>query len=391
MKNSITLTILALCLTSCIPNGTEENERKFKEISIDPNNVQKVKLSNIFDTYEFIKLETKDKHYIGNIDKIEKADNRYYVLNSSSSIYIFSDEGLFIKEIYSRGKGPGEYLSLSDIFFDKDKNQFIVNDLNGKKLLYYDYDGNFINEKKTDLFLFSLWKKGDSYIYYCGTHPNDPINSRLLFFDESNNLYQDYFPISENEAWYLYIVDNTNFGRVNDSSIFLYSQNDTIYNISSDIISPRYYINFSGLNIPGNFYDQKFDHIGEFMESLEKQNYAGLIDNYYETDNIILFSYMYSSDLRLVIVIKDTWEIHNIDGFFDDMFNINLFDEITYNNLPIYAFDEGIYFKIESFDFIDKYDSYMDSENNNGEISQELIDLANETKVDDNPILIKFY
>jgi len=391
MKNSITITILALCLTSCIPNGTEENEKKFKEISIDPNNVQKVKLSNIFDTYEFIKLETKDKHYIGNIDKIEKANNRYYVLNSSSSIYIFSDEGLFIKEIYSRGKGPGEYLSLSDIFFDKHKNQFIVNDLNGKKLLYYDYDGNFINEKKTDLFLFSLWKKGDNYIYYCGTHPNDPINSRLLFFDESNYLYQDYFPVSENEAWYLYIVDNTNFGRVNDSSIFLYSQNDTIYNISSDIISPRYYINFSGLNIPGNFYDQKFDHIGEFMESIEKQNYAGLIDNYYETDNIILFTYMYSTDLRLVIVNKDTWEIHNIDGFIDDMFNINLFDEITYNNLPIYAFDEGIYFKIESFDFIDKYDSYMDSENINGKISQELIDLANETKEDDNPILIKFY
>lgn len=392
MKNFILLTFLAFCLTGCFHNGIE-NGREVKELIINPNNLEIVRLSDIFNTYEFIKLETKDKHFLGNIRKIKKANNKFFVLSSSSAIFIFSDEGSFIKEIYNKGKGPGEYIRLFDIFLDKDSKHLIVNDLNGRKLLTFDYNGNFINERITDLFIFSFWKTGSHYVYYCGNHPNDEVNSKLAFFDESNNLYLDFFPITENEAQYLYIIDKTNFLSLNDSSIFLYSQNDTIYNLTSDNISPRYYINFNGLNIPRSFYDRKFDDIFEFNESLKKLNYAGLIDNYYETENIILFTYIYKGDLRLVIVNKKTWKIHNINGFIDDMTNLNLFEEFTYKNIPIFVSEGEIYFRLESFDFINRFNSYrnnVQSESFDAENFMKLKDMANESEESDNPILIKF-
>ena len=48
MKNFILFSLLTFFLTGCIPNGTKENGREFVEISIDPDNVEKVRLSDIF-------------------------------------------------------------------------------------------------------------------------------------------------------------------------------------------------------------------------------------------------------------------------------------------------------------------------------------------------------
>lgn len=350
-KIGFIFSVILFVVIGCKQSG---NNQLVREIFIDPNDSKEYRLSELFRSCRFVELEYADKKPIRSIRKMLIDEERIFILNSNLSIFIYDLEGQYIADISRRGHGPGEYLGIYDFILDNESKNIFINDLRGQKILVFDYNGNFLNEWITGLNAFSFNKIDGNLIYYIGCNMNDIKNSRLLFFNADGELYLDYFPITENEANYLYVVDNTNFPIYGSDRLFLYSQNDTIYDLNGHGLSKKYAINFNGKNIPARFYKNNFEDIIEFFEAVSERKYAGLIDNYYETPQKILFTYHYDKSLRLVLVDKKSWETFNLKGFIDDMTGINIINKIDYGSIPLSYNEHGVFFQIDHTIFNDK-------------------------------------
>ncbi len=107
MKKLMSLVLCISALVSCI-----HSEQKQSVLKIDiqrPNPVP-----DILDKYHYITLETSDESLIGEIKKIVIQNDKLYVLNSQSTIKVFDDKGKFLSGIDKKGRGPGEYIEISD-------------------------------------------------------------------------------------------------------------------------------------------------------------------------------------------------------------------------------------------------------------------------------------
>lgn len=143
MKN-ILYTIILLVLTSC--QKKIDTPVLFGNISITGEKNSKVKLSELFGTnYRIIPLETKEESLVGQINKIKKYNNQYYILTSNHILFHFDENGKFISSLNKRGKGPEEYLSIEDfdVYPNGDKTEIWLTDFTKIKI-YNSTDLSFL-------------------------------------------------------------------------------------------------------------------------------------------------------------------------------------------------------------------------------------------------------
>lgn len=106
--------VLLLKLTSCSNNDVKTEGVLFPQISLDNIESKKTDLSDIFENYRIVSLETTDESLIGGRSvKIIKR-NDYYFIKSINDIVVFDLDGKFIRKLSHAGYGPGEYDQLND-------------------------------------------------------------------------------------------------------------------------------------------------------------------------------------------------------------------------------------------------------------------------------------
>ena len=120
-------------------------------INIDVNttiqNDEILTFSTIIDSMYYVKLDNAADAIIGEISKIICANGLIYVLdtNKTKRLKLFNENGQYLMTVGSTGNGPGEYTEPTD--FCIYNQQIIVYDQYSCKLLYYDMNGSFMNEK----------------------------------------------------------------------------------------------------------------------------------------------------------------------------------------------------------------------------------------------------
>ena len=106
-----------------------------------------IRLSEFVDSVKFIKLETTDENLIKDISKILFIDDEIVVVDKmGGKIFVFDKNGNYTRKIANRGRGPGEYLSITSCNYDSDRQIFSIYDDNSCKLLLYYRNGEFIKE-----------------------------------------------------------------------------------------------------------------------------------------------------------------------------------------------------------------------------------------------------
>lgn len=131
------LFVLALILISC------NKSTKLTEISLDTDSpllskVEKIEggnLSSIVDSMRFIPLD--ESQLIGDIKRIRYANGNLYIL-ADDKLFLFKDNGEFVKEVARKGQGPEEVLELND--FDVDSTGLVI--LDHTKFLFFDINGS---------------------------------------------------------------------------------------------------------------------------------------------------------------------------------------------------------------------------------------------------------
>lgn len=121
--------------------------------SINPNEYigQSFNFSDLINDYEYLPLKLKNDEVLGAIDKILFNDSLIVVLDKyfTKSINIFSRQsGMQLLSLASTGDGPSEFREIYDFDVDFEKQELFIHDGALRKIIKFDFSGQFISEKK---------------------------------------------------------------------------------------------------------------------------------------------------------------------------------------------------------------------------------------------------
>lgn len=146
---------LILLITSCV--GWESNQGGSKyRLRLEDSSAKVLTQADVMNVIDWIALDTSEMAILGDISKIETYENTYYVLDKviRKSIFVFDEQGKFLRRIGRIGQGPGEYIHIYDFAIDRKKGHIAI--LTDASTVYlYDLQGNFITSKQVDKSL--LW------------------------------------------------------------------------------------------------------------------------------------------------------------------------------------------------------------------------------------------
>ena len=125
--------LLMILLFSCGRESSREKDNTGSVLEIDllPEPESGItKLSEIAENVEYIPLQTTDSSLLGDVVlKIVNIDNRIYILNSvedEDEILCFNTDGKFSYKINKTGRGPEEYLSITDFDISYDNTLLTI-------------------------------------------------------------------------------------------------------------------------------------------------------------------------------------------------------------------------------------------------------------------------
>lgn len=240
-------------------------------------------LNQLYEEITIVELEDNEgEDLIGIIRDIKSVD-KYIFVCDERAIHIYDINGSFVSVIDRRGRGRGEYLSLSCFDIDKESRRIIIYDSTQKKLLYYSYDGSFIKEQDCNGGLliseFAVLQNGEFIFYY---NHYDDIGNRGLWLADSNGIFKQQL-IDFNESYRSAIVKDKYLVHINDNSIGYIGDEDknVINTIVGDSIVKEYQIKCD-IKIPKRLMRKKLLSDNDMKKIFFKGGYL-------ETDNTLFF------------------------------------------------------------------------------------------------------
>jgi len=110
-------------------------------------NINLIPLSTLGRKIEYVPLETDTACLIQNISNVFLTDSLIFV-SDYNRLLKFDKNGKFIKQIGTKGRGPGEYPSLGNFLIDEVNREIFI--LSSRIVLIYDFNGNFKRDFKID-------------------------------------------------------------------------------------------------------------------------------------------------------------------------------------------------------------------------------------------------
>ena len=285
MKITYIILIVAIICISCQKEKVENIKfRKTLSIDFDKYKNQSLELSNSIDSIKIVSLKTDSIFIIGGISNLYFNDP-YFFLNDPQSqcIYIYDIHGNGISKIAKKGRGPGEFLSITDFTILED-NTVVILDNPGEKIIFYNLFGDLIQEIKIDrninidnisnidndhLALFTGYSYKNSCISILNIRSHEI--KKLLF-----NI-PHYAQNSQSE------LDQT-FTKYKESVLFKSLFDYNVFQITPDSIIPQYQFDFKKYNISFKSFDGKIETV---IAYIRRDDYISEPDCLLENDEYI--------------------------------------------------------------------------------------------------------
>ena len=169
------LVLASAAITSCCGSHSFEDSRQEMElIKVNfnsPNPKESLSWSDVVSSVKYINLSEGQNATIGNISSVRVTDNRIYVQdNPNKQLLVYDLDGNYLMKIQRQGRGPGEYVSLTQFDVNETTGEITIMDLPSRKLLVYSDSGEFVRSisfvENDDVPRdFALLENGD-YVFY---------------------------------------------------------------------------------------------------------------------------------------------------------------------------------------------------------------------------------
>lgn len=277
--------------------GCKRNSQKLKiHENIKLINVQRpledkfLTSSDYFDSIDIVPLETTEKSLIASINRIIVYNDNIYILDrKSNSVLVFNISGSFTFRIKSIGRGPGEYMQVGDFCVDLENEKIVVYAHDPMKLLYYDFNGNFLAEEGLeDIFNNIMAVDGKIIMFDIDDNKGKyawvkSYNSNLL--NGSHEIPEHVLKFQNQRTGYPMVCKSKQpyFFSPLDYNIYLCSKNG---------ISPKYRLDFGKNNIDPSFLlSIKDNEVARLFQHCTEKKYGFYISNFRETDDYVMFKF----------------------------------------------------------------------------------------------------
>ena len=295
-------------LLSCKP---QQHQHENKTIYIPLTDKKILSVNDIFKEIKYIPLETNNFSLLTsitsqNFSKLILKDGYIYTQELDRPLFIFDENGRWIRTIERRGQGPEEYLNFSS--FDVNNNREIaVVDGMRKKILFYSWEGEFLaissyhGDQQTPR---SVTYFNDSLLII-HTPPGHSNGYKFHILNRNTlDFVRSYWPTYSRQ----YFVSRASNPVVDyqGKQIFHEPQNPCIYELTADSAILRYSIDVGGKMPPENFWDIKDMSWNEIVETniwahqTQEHKEKGYIDHimfFSEAPETILLQFSGSKDV----------------------------------------------------------------------------------------------
>lgn len=291
---------LILLATSCT-----KKEADTRKIVVDVNEIQEsIPISQIFDSLAYIPLETTKESLFKQIDKLRMdRDGNFYILDKKgvNAIYKFDKQGRFQARIGYSGKGPREYMEITDFCLYGDTIVEIY-DAGKQKRMQYTASGKFIREENG-------WKMGgasfihlgDTVAFYASCGGYAP-NLNVYVNGEKHGFFKQDYPELRSK-WEYFHADGSNL-------YYSDNYNDTLYCFRAGRMEPYFYVDFWDHKLPKEIREMYKAHRGGFCHDF---------DNVKFTSRYIYFTFGYKGTEIQVFFDKMRDSVCLIESFENDI------------------------------------------------------------------------
>lgn len=220
---------------SCKNNYNGNHDVYTITASIDQQN--EISLFDIVTKVRLIPLESSDESLIAHVTKIITDSNKIFIYDRiQNQIFIFEKNGKYLSKINQKGRGPHEYMALTDLKINPFSKQLEILDPWGK-LLTFDLNGHYIKSLKLskDIHAYDEFipLNKDSIAFYSLSEPYT-----LNIFSRSsskivNQLFKSKRKLTINSPL-------TSFYRFRDTVYFSRYLYDDVFTITNKGIKPSF-------------------------------------------------------------------------------------------------------------------------------------------------------
>lgn len=358
-------------------NVKQKNDSELIDISFEK--MSTINPMDVLNT-SFIKLETTDSCLISSVGILVSVDNYLLVLDGrSSELYAFDKEGKFETKVGRKGNGPGEYVSVQNIFVDNRKGQIGVIDTEQDKIVYFSIpDFKFSSEKKLpfNTSCCEMLEDGNFVCYSESYEDNDLGNHYFIVVD---SLYKPIRETVEKKFKSGYQTGASTMVYKVDDKVLAYSPFvSDVYEINTNETKCLYRLSFGDYEMPSHDFLMEKSNGGKnnYFNALENSNYISYYD-INETSNYMFVFYIVNNQKHIGVYDKEHKKTYAYKlEFFQDKLGVG--DAFSYCAGMIY---DCCTVPLDTNDLIDlKEGGY--------ELPIGLLKLVNESKYDDNPILL---
>lgn len=343
--NKLLIFITMALIVSC---STEDKRGKLLQselIEIDVNDIQTLTYSKIFQLKDIVLFDSPDI-VVSNIEKASVFKD-YIVIKCSGNTLIVKSllTGISIK-IGREGKGPGEYLKLSDFLVDEEKAEIWILDGDSGKVLRYSFEGILQSEHTNNVYRYaqSFYKiDEDKIALYYGTSLFGAGDNRLQIVKaNTDKILEKYIEVKEKEAQFMNFLERDNF---TSGGVFHFKFHNSLYKI--DDFEEKYEISFGKQTLPTEILDKHFNDVRQFVEYCRESTYAYGVTNIIETPQQLLFSFNFNSDLVNCIYDVESKKYIAYNKYRNDIFGLGEIKKVSYMDLPRGSSNNILMFEIE--------------------------------------------
>lgn len=378
------LTYLLCCvfvfsfLYSC---SEKETTTTLETINIDYNNEVNVENSlttNYFKSRKLIKLETTKESLISNISRLIVFDNYYFIFDQDTkSIYKFNEFGKYISKINRIGKGPGQYLKISDFTIDTKEKQIILLSNTPNDLMYFDLDFNFIKQTKNTEY-YSYISTDQSSMYLINSLAKYDGNYISINHGDKHN---EFLPVES------FIKDKVFYSQrpniIKSDHIYFFKVYDNIvYEVAENNVLPKYQIEFGEKAVGQNLIEE--NELMNIFQICSKEGLICRINDFREGDHYLTFG-MWPFN-KIVIYNKKEKIGQLFSTFYDPVTGLYLSEIIGYDGIG-----DDMMFLVRPEQFIN---NVLNNKNKEELVQDKLYasykEIANSLTPSDNPILMVY-
>lgn len=362
--------IFGVFLFSCanIEDPGDENKSIYSmnlhEIDVSPS----LSFDDAFLWSKSIPLTFDDETVIGEISKVSKSGDYFYVLdNKTHSLYEFDAIGKKTKKFGEVGHGPGEYVRIDDFLIDSVNRQMVVLSNEGRAGIYF-YDlvtSNFIKKINVNIYPLNFCKHGDEFFIYTSKNPSDEGEFDVFRVDTLGSIIDRFMSYKIDEP---VILPYSGFLKKTGENIFyapLYDEQVYMFEHAEEKFIPYMYI-----TVNSDYIERNKSNPMEIFKSkaLLDESTSFLMSSYESNNSYSLLTFQRDRGLGLVVYKNDSQEMVQITPE-------SLKEDIRYRLINVfrpYCLSENnqVIFSIDAAQIQKEIEWFQRNKDNSDEISE---------------------